>query len=159
MGELLQDIRYGVRTLIKSPGFTAVAVLTLALGIGANSAIFSFVDAVLLRPLPYRHADRIMLVWEKPPGGGRNVISALNFLDWKTGNSVFEPLVATTGSSMTLSGASLIIMWPTLGRMMVRASGMESDSFFALAHGVMRSRPPSRRSVGQSIFAAAGAAS
>jgi predicted permease len=81
-----------------------VAVLTLALGIGANSAIFSFVDAVLLRPLPYHHADRIMLVWEKPPGGGRNVISALNFLDWKTGNSVFEPLVATTGSSMTLSG-------------------------------------------------------
>jgi putative ABC transport system permease protein len=104
VGELLQDIRYGVRTLIKSPGFTVVAVLTLALGIGANSAIFSFVDAVLLRPLPYRHADRIMLVWEKPPGGGRNVISALNFLDWKTGNSVFEPLVATTGSSMTLSG-------------------------------------------------------
>ncbi|PYR56845.1 MAG: permease [Acidobacteria bacterium] len=104
MADLLQDIRYGARTLIKSPGFTAVAVLTLALGIGANSAIFSFVDAVLLRPLPYRHADRIMLVWEKPPGGGRNVISALNFLDWKTGNSVFEPLVATTGSSMTLSG-------------------------------------------------------
>jgi putative ABC transport system permease protein len=104
VGELLQDIRYGARTLIKSPGFTAVAVLTLALGIGANSAIFSFVDAVLLRPLPYHHPDRIMLVWEKPPGGGRNVISALNFLDWKTGNSVFEPLVATTGSSMTLSG-------------------------------------------------------
>jgi len=81
-----------------------VAILTLALGIGANSAIFSFVDAVLLRPLPYLHADRIVLVWEKPPGGGRNVISALNFLDWKTGNSVFEPLVATTGWSMTLSG-------------------------------------------------------
>ena len=104
MGELLRDIRYGARTLIKSPGFTAVAILTLALGIGANSAIFSFVDAVLLRPLPYLHADRIVLVWEKPPGGGRNVISALNFLDWKTGNSVFEPLVATTGWSMTLSG-------------------------------------------------------
>ncbi len=104
MSELLQDVRYGARTLIKSPGFTVVAVLTLALGIGANSAIFSFVDAVLLRPLPYRDADRILYVWEKPPGGLRNGISTMNFLDWKTGNSVFETMAASTGGSMTLSG-------------------------------------------------------
>ena len=102
----MQDVRYCARTLLKSPGFTAVAVLTLALGIGANSAIFSFVDAVLLRPLPYRDAQRIVLVWEKPPGGTRNPNSALNFLDWKSQNTVFEPLAATTGGSVTLSGVS-----------------------------------------------------
>ena len=121
MNELLQDVRYGARTLIKSPGFTAVAVLTLALGIGANSAIFSFVDAVLLRPLPYHNADRIVLVREKPPGGSRNVVSALNFLDWKTANAVFEPLVATTGGSMTLSGVEEPVL--------LRASRVSSGYF------------------------------
>jgi putative ABC transport system permease protein len=100
----VQDARYAVRTLLRSPGFTSVAVLTLALGIGANSAIFSFVDGVLLKPLPYRDPQQIVLVWEKPPGGVRNVISTMNFLDWKEGNTVFEHIAATSGTSMTLSG-------------------------------------------------------
>jgi putative ABC transport system permease protein len=104
LSQLLQDLRYAVRSLLKSRGFTVVAVLTLALGIGANTAIFSFVDGVLLRPLPYRHADRMVLVWEKPPGGSRNVISALNYLDWKSQSTSFDALTATTGGSMTLSG-------------------------------------------------------
>ena len=85
MSSLLQDVRYAVRTLARSPGFAAVAVLTLALGIGANTAIFSFVDGMLLKPLPYADADRIVRVLEKPPRGERNGISTLNFLDWQTG--------------------------------------------------------------------------
>jgi putative ABC transport system permease protein len=102
--EIAQDLRYGCRSLLKARGFTIVAVLTLALGIGANSAIFSFVDGVLLRPLPYPHADRLVNVTEKPPGGTRNPISALNFLDWQTQSTAFDALAATTGGSMTLSG-------------------------------------------------------
>jgi putative ABC transport system permease protein len=99
-----QDIRYGFRSLVKAPVFTAVAVLTLALGIGANSAIFSFVDGVLLKPLPYPEPDRIYLVWEKPPGGGINVVSALNYLDWKAQSDVFESMAAVTGGRMTMTG-------------------------------------------------------
>jgi putative ABC transport system permease protein len=102
--EIAQDVRYGFRTLARSYGFTTVAVLTLALGIGANSAIFSFVDGVLLKPLPYPDPERILQVWEKPPGGGNNVVSTANFLDWQRQSDVFETMVATSGGSMTLSG-------------------------------------------------------
>jgi putative ABC transport system permease protein len=101
----IQDVRYGGRTLAASPGFAAVAVLTLALGIGANTAIFSFVDGVLLKPLPYKDADRIMRVMEKPPRGERNGISTLNFLDWQKDNEVFDFMAAQTGGSTTLTGS------------------------------------------------------
>jgi len=104
ISELVQDLRYGGRSLVKARGFAAVAILTLALGIGANSAIFSFVDGVLLKPLPYHDADRILNLWEKPPGGGNNVVSAMNFLDWRAQSTVFESVVAATGGAMTLSG-------------------------------------------------------
>jgi putative ABC transport system permease protein len=106
--EILQDIRYAVRMLRKSAGFAVVAVLTLAIGIGANTAIFSFVDGVLLKPLPYANADRIMRVLEKPPGDpeARNGISTLNFLDWQRQNSVFQYMAARTGGSVTLTGVS-----------------------------------------------------
>ena len=105
LNELAQDVRYGVRSLLKGPGFAAVAILTLALGIGANSAIFSFVDGVLLKPLPYPDPERILLLWEKPPDGGNNVVSAMNFLDWRSQSSSFTGVAAITGSrSMTLSG-------------------------------------------------------
>jgi putative ABC transport system permease protein len=99
-------MRYAIRTLRRSPGFTIIALLTLALGIGANTAIFSFVNGVLLKPLPYRDPHGIVLVWEKPPGGGRNGISTLNFLDWKNQNTVFEHMAALNfGGSVTLTGA------------------------------------------------------
>ncbi len=104
MNELYQDLRYGLRTLSKSPGFATVAVLTLAIGIGANTAIFSFVNGVLLRPLPYGEPDRIVRVLEKPPGGGRNGISTLNYLDWQKDNTVFDYMAAQTGGSVTLTG-------------------------------------------------------
>jgi putative ABC transport system permease protein len=104
VSELLQDLRYGVRTLRKNPGFATVAVLTLAIGIGANTAIFSFVNGVLLKPLPYGEPERIVRVLEKPPGGGRNGISTLNYLDWQKDNTVFEYMAAQTGGSVTLTG-------------------------------------------------------
>jgi len=98
-------MRYAIRTLRRSPGFTIVALLTLALGIGANTAIFSFVNGVLLKPLPYRDPHSIAMVWEKPPGGNRNGISTLNFLDWKNQNTVFEHMAAWRGDSVTLTGS------------------------------------------------------
>ena len=106
MPSLLQDVRYAVRTLAGSPGFAAVALLTLALGIGANTAIFSFVDGLLLKPLPYTNADRIVRVLEKPPRGERNGISTLNFLDWQKDNAVFDFMAAQSGGSATLTGVS-----------------------------------------------------
>ncbi len=107
MDELVKDLRYAVRMVVNSPGFSIVAVLTLALGIGANTAIFSFIDAVLLKPLPYADADKILMVWEKPPGGDRNGNSTLNFLDWKSQNTVFSAMSAQTGGAATLMGEPL----------------------------------------------------
>ena len=102
---LLQDIRYGLRQLLRSPAFAAAAIATLAVGIGANTAIFSFVDAVLLKPLPYPHPERIVSVFERSPGGFRNSISTLNFLDWKRGKHCFQLLSAVTGGRVILTGS------------------------------------------------------
>jgi len=101
----LQDLRYGVRQLLHSPGFTAIAITTLALGIGATAAIFSFVNAVLLKPLPYPHPERIVSVWEKRPDGGSNPISTLNFLDWERQNRSFQFLSAGAADKVTLTGS------------------------------------------------------
>ena len=104
MNGLLKDLQYACRTLAKSPGFTIVSMLTLAIGIGANTAIFSFVDSALLKPLPYADADRIVRVLEKPPGFPRNGIATLNFLDWQSQNTVFEHMAAQSGGPLTLTG-------------------------------------------------------
>jgi putative ABC transport system permease protein len=101
---VLQDVRYACRDLLQNPGFATVALLTLALGIGANTAIFSFVDGVLLKPLPYPDADRIVRVMEKPPRGERNGISTLNYLDWSKDNEVFDVMAAQTGGAVSLTG-------------------------------------------------------
>src|SRR5271157_3990405 len=105
MDLLTKDLRFALRMIRNSPGFTAIAIMTLALGIGANTAIFSFVNGVLLKPLPYSDPDSIMMVWERPPGGHRNGISTLNFLDWKNQNTVFQHMAAKHWSSVTLTGA------------------------------------------------------
>ena len=86
---LLHDLRYAVRLLRASPGFSAVAIPTMALAIGANTAMFSFVNGLFLRPLPYPESDRIVRVLERLPGGGLNGISTLNYLDWTNQNTVF----------------------------------------------------------------------
>ncbi|MBZ5679125.1 MAG: ABC transporter permease [Acidobacteriia bacterium] len=108
MNGLFQDVRYALRQLRKSPGFTVVAVLMLALGIGANTAIFSMVNAVLLRPLPYEEADRLVMVWEQNPHRGwfENIVSAENFLDWKKQNHVFADMAAFESNFFNLSGGS-----------------------------------------------------
>lgn len=108
MNILLQDVRYGVRMLRKSPGFTTVAVLTLALGIGANTAIFSIVNAVLLRPLPFPQPDRLMFVTsmgQRANGTlGEGSISYPDFFDWRSGNHVFSNLASYHDDDFTLPG-------------------------------------------------------
>ncbi|HEY6340676.1 MAG TPA: ABC transporter permease [Bryobacteraceae bacterium] len=104
MTGLRQDLRYSARMLAKTPGFAIVSLLTLALGIGANTAIFSFVDAVFLKPLPYPDADRIVFVLEKTPQRERYVISTLDYLDWKKQTDVFESMTAFAGGVVTLTG-------------------------------------------------------
>src|SRR5436305_1362014 len=96
METLAQDFRYAVRMLLKNPGFTLVAALALALGIGANTAIFSVVNAVMIRPLPYRDASRLVMVWEDNRNRGKhqNVVSPANFLDWKEQSDAFEDMAA-----------------------------------------------------------------
>jgi len=98
--QLWQDVRLGLRMLAKNPGFTAVAVLTLALGIGANTAMFSVVDAVLLEPLPYSHPEQIVQVMEMHPDGQRHWTSTLNFLDWKNQNKVLVKFQQSSGPSL-----------------------------------------------------------
>jgi MacB-like periplasmic core domain len=99
-----QDLRFASRTLRKNPAFTVVAVLTLALGIGANSAIFSVVNAVLLRPLPYAHPDRLVFLSESSPQVPGMSISMADFNDWRDMNSVFDSMVAYQADSVTLTG-------------------------------------------------------
>src|ERR1700755_3042451 len=97
MRTLLQDIRYGLRVSAQRPGFTAVAVVTLALGIGANTAIFSLVSAVLVRPLKYKEAERLVMLWEDASGAGlsRDTPAPANYPDWKAQQQSFQPRAAT----------------------------------------------------------------
>jgi putative ABC transport system permease protein len=103
---VLQDLRYGVRILRRNPGFTFFAVLTIALGLGANAAIFSLVDGVLLKSLGYPEPERIVQLWEKPPRGLRNGIAAANYIDWVEQSRSFEAMAAQTGGTMSYSPAS-----------------------------------------------------
>ncbi|MGA2017673.1 MAG: ABC transporter permease [Opitutaceae bacterium] len=113
MEELLQDLRYCCRSLWKSPGFTAVALLTLGIGIGANAAIFSYVDGVFLRPLAYPDADRMVRVTERPPRGGTFRISTLNYLDLERQTSVFECIAAQQWGFVALTGIEIPIEVPS----------------------------------------------
>ena len=107
MRAFFSDARYAMRLLVKHPGLTAIAVLTLAIGIGGNTAIFSAVDAMLLRPLPYAEPDRLVKVWEKRPAEGvlDNVVAPADFLDWARMNTVFENIAAYVSITADLTGA------------------------------------------------------
>src|ERR1700732_5444181 len=104
MTNLFQDLRYAIRMLAKNPGFAIVAVLTLALGIGANTAIFSVVKAVLLRGLPFKDPAHLVRVNESVAKGGRSPVAYPNYLDWRAQNSVFEEMAAFGDCEMILNG-------------------------------------------------------
>ncbi len=108
METLWKDLRYGARMLVKQPGFTLIAVLTLALGIGANTTIFSVINALLLKPIPFPEAERLVLVWESEASdpASRNIVSAPNFLDWQRQNDVFESMALfdSAGKGYDLAG-------------------------------------------------------
>jgi putative ABC transport system permease protein len=153
---LLHDFRYALRALGKSPGFTAAAVLTLALGIGANTAIFSVVNAVLLKPLPYPEPDRVVRVFEETPGG-LSTASPPNFTDWQRETSVFQAIGAYVGTAGALTGngdarrvpGSVVTpgFFPTLGtapllgRTIVESDAKPGqDRVVVLSHGLWQRR-------------------
>src|SRR5215467_13305516 len=105
METLFQDLRYGIRTALKSRGFTAVAVITLALGIGANTAVFSIVNGVLLNPLSFPHADQLVALGENKPNFDNGSISYPNFHDWKKDNRTFASMAVARPYSFNLLGS------------------------------------------------------
>ncbi|HYY59125.1 MAG TPA: ABC transporter permease, partial [Pyrinomonadaceae bacterium] len=124
MGTLLQDLRYGLRMLLKSPAFTAVAVLALALGIGANMAIFTVVNAVLLRPLPFNEANRLINIKSVNPRGGEKEfggVSPADFFDWQRESRSFASMAAYSGDGLVLTGVEQPEMLP---------AARVSDGFF-----------------------------
>ncbi|MEW6212173.1 MAG: ABC transporter permease, partial [Acidobacteriota bacterium] len=128
MQTLLQDLRYGARMLLKKPGFTSIAVISLALGISANTAIFSVVNALLIKSLPYHDPDRIALVWGNSPAEGkdRSQVSATDVADWRAQNSVFEDVTTYGNWSATLTGEGEA----------ERIQGMQvGDGYFSIMRG------------------------
>ncbi len=106
MDTLLQDLRYAVRTLVERPGFTVVASLTIALGVGGTTAMFGVVDAVLLRPLPYPDPHRLVMLWTRTTGGPRAAASWPEFVDWREQSRSFADLAAWRGQSVNLTGTA-----------------------------------------------------
>ena len=106
MGNLMLDLRGGWRAMYTRPGYAFIAILALALGMGANTTIFSIVNAVLLRPLPYPNADQLVWIWETNPGNNIKTepVSIPNFVDWQTQNQSFEQLTAWGRTIVTLTG-------------------------------------------------------
>jgi len=154
MHTLLQDLRYGLRVLLKKPGFTFIAVLTLALGIGATTAIFSVVNAVMLRPLPYRSPNRLAMLWADNPKRDlhEEVTSYLNFTDWRSQSRTFADMALFTGNSLVLSGVeeperilgafvsanlfSVLGVSPVLGRTFTPDEEARGEHIVVLSYGL-----------------------
>jgi predicted permease len=151
MNQLLQDLRYAVRMLAKSPGFTIVAVLTLALAIGANTALFSVVNGVLLNPLPYPQPDQLVTIHESKPNFATGSISYPNFLDWQKDNRTLSAMAVSRPSSFSLTGLGeaeqvqsqfvtsdffpILGVKPVTGRIFVRADDQIGAAPVALISG------------------------
>ena len=158
MSVLTQDLRYALRQMRKNLGFTAVAVITLALGIGANTAIFSVVNAVLLRPLRYPDADRLVMLWEQNPHRGwlENTISGENFLDWQKQNQVFAGMAAFESNFFNITGNqqaeeiagervsanlfSVLGVRPFRGRLFVSEENRRDKTALILSYGLWQQR-------------------
>jgi putative ABC transport system permease protein len=156
MDTLLADLRYSLRSLKKSPAFTLAAVLTLALGIGATTAVFSLVNALLLRPLPYRDSSRIMVLWESISGSGRGGVAYPNFLDWQRQNHAFENLAAWFSSELDVVGGGraerilgegvsadyfrLLDVNPSLGRVFSGEETTSPQPVALISHALWQSR-------------------
>jgi putative ABC transport system permease protein len=157
LAQVLTDMRYGTRQLRKAPGFTIVAVLTLAVGIGATSAIFSVVNGVMLRPLPYPESDRIVRVMEVLPQYGRFAVAPANFLDWRDQNQVFERIATYTTGNDTFIGSEgperiprALVSWdmfellrvtPALGRSFRKEEDVPNqNNVIVISHGMWQRR-------------------
>src|SRR5688572_26848434 len=159
MESLLKDIHYGIRSLLKHPGFTAIVVITLALGIGANTAMFSVINAVLLRPLPYHEPQRLVTIWEESPERGlyQMPVSFANLRDWIEQNHTFDQISAYTFTNNNLIGAgepvrlgsvrvssnlfSLIGAAPQLGRAFLPEEDKEgANKVVILSHALWKNR-------------------
>ncbi|HYV06904.1 MAG TPA: ABC transporter permease [Blastocatellia bacterium] len=157
METLIKDFRYGVRTLAKKPGFTLVAMLTLALGIGANTAIFSVINAVLLRPLPFPEADRLIVMTEKDRNKNRLGAAYPNYVDWKTRAQSFEAMAGFRSQTFNLTGVDKAarlqgrtVNWnffqvlgvqPALGRTFVEQDDrVEAPATVVISHGLWQER-------------------
>ena len=157
METFLQDVRYGVRVLARNKGFTAVAVLTLALGIGANTAIFSVVNDLLLRPLPYTDAERVVMLWEVTPSGRRmNTTSRANFRQWRAQGTSFESMAAFSDQRLNLTGVGepeevavqlatpelfkVLGVEPLQGRVLIDEDGNQGSAGVVLGHGFWKRR-------------------
>jgi putative ABC transport system permease protein len=158
MNGFLQDLRYGWRTLTKTPGFTVVAVLTLALGIGANASIFSLINAVLLRPLPFKEPDRLVVIWERRVSSNdtKLPISAHEFVAWRKQAASFAEMAIIRGDGFNLTGASepmsvralrvsaeffsVLDVEPVLGRTFLPGEDQENNSIVVLNAALWKSR-------------------
>ena len=163
--EIGQDLRYAFRMLVKNPGFTLVALVALALGIGANTAIFSVVNAVLLRPLPFKDPEQLVMIWENAAHYGfpKNTPSPANFLDWQRQNTVFQGMAAMAPVSFNLTGTGeperldarrvsanlfdLLGMRPVLGRNFIAAEDKPGSHVVILSYGIWQRRFGSDREI------------
>src|SRR5688500_5952442 len=143
MDELRHDIAFALRQLRTAPAFTVVAVLTLALGIGANSAIFALVDATLLRPLPYAAPERLVTIWETTSAMPRGFASPLNLVDWETRGRTFEKIAGYIPSmgSMVMSGKdgnalTVSRQWVSAGIFEDRKSTRLNSSHLVISYAV-----------------------
>src|SRR5687767_8732706 len=165
MNHFFQDLKYGFRNLKNKPGFAFITILILALGIGANTALFSILYSLLWKPLPYQEPDRLTMVWEANLGDGDfyNVVNPGNFYDWKAQNKVFTDMAAFVPSAGTLNADNqpeeiptqyvtanffqVLGTRPLLGRTFVASDDNHQEEIVILSHGLWVRRFAGDRSI------------